>query len=871
MGSIFILGGTSFASSLPPMATPQVDLSKLSPRKLGGFLTGLGFSAEEVERAVQIQTVKLQDTNLSGGGPYTSTQLQAVPAQVTTQNNVPGATTATGPSSTNQQQISGSAPSGLSSPPVLQPLPTTNPHPFSASQGTFGLQEAAAGVIQAMPPPSLTTGSALGYYPSAMHALADASRRSAPTGPSTAQPAISLQAATAGPHVSTVAPSMSSFTFPSAPLHQFNGSQQHLAVTIPHHQTNFGSGGPPFPSPLPQPPITAAPSWGIPSSTGVSWGGNRTAQPSPHHTLPAPSQVPPILAQTLYGSVPSSGLQTSSNTGLLAGHGRGGGGVSGRARGRGGLRVVTDNRILYSTSWYVLPDPEISRLNTHAKHACAEASLYKVIKVPRRLDRFEMHGVLVDNFPTALTGINWAKQSYEYLQYDKDYGDTLQKAGLNAYPTADEIASAYERKRVAVVRLLQGVDVPGFWDTYRWVKKNLKKSKAIVSDSEFEDEEPTSESLWECPACKMEFLPDSVAEHAEVCPGNKSTKEKRRSRSISAPDLKKKKTRTRTKSTQSREARSRQIRSPSPADEERSDDDGDGDAEGELEQEPGTEDSDDDFIPKSKPKRSSANHGTTKPSAAEDDGVGDGQEGGGDRREHQHVGGGSQYGLRSKARLPEDITVCPFCDEPLPLNPTSALLKLIRTVASQPTTKPRASEANAHALEASITATSNVCVRHRQENALATEVGHWPLVDFKTLPERLEKHVKTLQDILEEPQSNHCYDLIVSKIKDGLRINTMQGKVEASSLTGCGYYGPKGFLIISSALEALGLRHPIRSALTRPLSSSDFWSFVLIPSAAALLIQEDLPDLDLDDVWEVLDSSRDFGLCFNADDDDINE
>lgn len=89
-------------------------------------------------------------------------------------------------------------------------------------------------------------------------------------------------------------------------------------------------------------------------------------------------------------------------------------------------------------------------------------------------------------------------------------------------------------------------------------------------------------------------------------------------------------------------------------------------------------------------------------------------------------------------------------------------------------------------------------------------------------------------------------------------------------LTLCSY-GPKGFLIISSALEALGLRHPIRSALTRPLSSSDFWSFVLIPSAAALLIQEDLPDLDLDDVWEVLDSSRDFGLCFNADDDDINE
>ncbi|KAI7963702.1 hypothetical protein MJO29_004129 [Puccinia striiformis f. sp. tritici] len=221
------------------------------------------------------------------------------------------------------------------------------------------------------------------------------------------------------------------------------------------------------------------------------------------------------------------------------------------------------------------------------------------------------------------------------------------------------------------------------------------------------------------------------------------------------------------------------------------------------------------------------------------------------------------------------ISICCFCDEPLPDEPSPRFLKLSQYLQGVPEVEMRRNSSNPAALYLPFGRLATHCDLHRAETSsipLGISKG-WPLtINFESLPDRVTGHQKHLKQI--------CTGEIDSTfLRQALEFWENLGPTKAQSvlhdftsfhMTQPGYYGTQGFQVIIHTLnhifpESLGI-------LRHPLSNEFLLSRVFVPEVAKCLIAEDF-GLDVTDpkVQEHLEESRRFGTIVFPDKDDLVE
>lgn len=122
---------------------------------------------------------------------------------------------------------------------------------------------------------------------------------------------------------------------------------------------------------------------------------------------------------------------------------------------------------------------------------------------------------------------------------------------------------------------------------------------------------------------------------------------------------------------------------------------------------------------------------------------------------------------------PDPETICPFCDEDLPKNPSDLLLSLTKEARKYSRPYPRI--ANKLGLTAPIERYIEVCQRHEFETVELpkAESKGWPKkIEFKALPRRINSPdlQGRLQNVVANPDLSIFWEEIVMDIqKNGVR------------------------------------------------------------------------------------------------------
>ncbi|KAG8931438.1 hypothetical protein FRC02_002716 [Tulasnella sp. 418] len=219
-------------------------------------------------------------------------------------------------------------------------------------------------------------------------------------------------------------------------------------------------------------------------------------------------------------------------------------------------------------------------------------------------------------------------------------------------------------------------------------------------------------------------------------------------------------------------------------------------------------------------------------------------------------------------------TLCAFCDEPLPMNPSRSLQRLFEQIKPRARKQPRPT--NPLGLTAPFTVYIQYCHNHRAEkNYIPDGLRRgWPKkIDFSAIRSRLQKpkNMKVLRMIVDgsgeraewgKDGRGYFWDLAKYDVQSrGSRVaNSVQGQMDTFETTQPGYYGEQGQMAISVAIDTLFPASTIAPASTSPLLLSDFRRRVLVPEAALLLIQEDM-HAGRDEAMKIMNESRHYGLA----------
>ncbi|OAX33804.1 hypothetical protein K503DRAFT_725367 [Rhizopogon vinicolor AM-OR11-026] len=251
-------------------------------------------------------------------------------------------------------------------------------------------------------------------------------------------------------------------------------------------------------------------------------------------------------------------------------------------------------------------------------------------------------------------------------------------------------------------------------------------------------------------------------------------------------------------------------------------------------------------------------------------------------------------------RVVDPSTVCPYCDEPLPHNPTPQLKTLLATAKRKSHADPR--PRNPCGLKAPLGVYISACQRHHFETHILPEAieNGWPQsINFKKVPKRVEGMKGALEAIIadadkcnEDEDSGDVdpRDLRIGSFfwrevkkeikKQGSRTVTgVKGQFTSFEKTQPGYYGELGSLIIHQTLYNLFPFSSFNASSIAPFTPAEFIQRVLVPEAAVGLIMQDL-HLDKDEAIVTLRESSQYGVAmfpdtgtgkgaaFGADDDD---
>ncbi|KAI8985534.1 RTC4-like domain-containing protein [Trametes punicea] len=236
----------------------------------------------------------------------------------------------------------------------------------------------------------------------------------------------------------------------------------------------------------------------------------------------------------------------------------------------------------------------------------------------------------------------------------------------------------------------------------------------------------------------------------------------------------------------------------------------------------------------------------------------------------------------------DPATLCPWCDEPLPSDPTPHLVSLIEGARRRSYIDDR--PMNPLGLRAPPTVFVSVCQRHRFERVWIPRARKrgWPTtIDWGRLRSRVEKlrgRLKAIIDDVDEDfvpgaqgpaalkgkefersrprKENVFWQEIVRNVRQqGSRHTTgVRGQFLHFNKTQPGYYGELGYVIIHQTLCDLFPPTSFDHLAALPLNPSDFIAHVLVPEAALNLIMEDL-SLSLDDSLKTLRDSVEYGVA----------
>ncbi|KAJ7117827.1 RTC4-like domain-containing protein [Mycena epipterygia] len=189
-------------------------------------------------------------------------------------------------------------------------------------------------------------------------------------------------------------------------------------------------------------------------------------------------------------------------------------------------------------------------------------------------------------------------------------------------------------------------------------------------------------------------------------------------------------------------------------------------------------------------------------------------------------------------------TLCPYCDRPLPAEPSATLEALLEQVFLKSYAQPRPSNPNGRTV--SLTVFSSLCERHEFESKEAPKGAKekWPTrIDWEGLPDRLHRMRGELTRILEDEGDRIEYGGGVEATQEvqspGPWVAGVQGQFATFDKSKTGYYGSKGAEIITQTLWKMFTRASCPNARVDPFTLRDFVERILVPEAAMRLIMED--------------------------------
>ncbi|EGF99249.1 uncharacterized protein MELLADRAFT_94792 [Melampsora larici-populina 98AG31] len=226
----------------------------------------------------------------------------------------------------------------------------------------------------------------------------------------------------------------------------------------------------------------------------------------------------------------------------------------------------------------------------------------------------------------------------------------------------------------------------------------------------------------------------------------------------------------------------------------------------------------------------------------------------------------------------DNIPKCPFCDDPLPSQPSPKLHSLMQMLLDRPKAKKTPRPGNPDAVSLPMSETIAFCVMHGAEEKYIPigKQNGWPSsINFDELSSRVEKFVPDLQHII-----NHQIDstflngaLQILQSHGARRMDSVWHGDLTFELEQPGYYGGRGLEIIYQTLHSQFLRpqapNRLLHAKAKPLSPETWVRTVLIPEVSLRLIADDLK-ISISDpkVKDTLESSRAYGMAiFPAEDD----
>ncbi|KAG8688931.1 hypothetical protein FRC08_011187 [Ceratobasidium sp. 394] len=208
---------------------------------------------------------------------------------------------------------------------------------------------------------------------------------------------------------------------------------------------------------------------------------------------------------------------------------------------------------------------------------------------------------------------------------------------------------------------------------------------------------------------------------------------------------------------------------------------------------------------------------------------------------------------------PKDL--CPFCDELLPDNPSPDLLRTMAELRllAKPEPRPR----NPLGLTAPLTTFINLCHMHRAESTHVQrgKDNNWPaVIDWNNVRKRLRgmQIVDALREIISDPESSEFFVTLSETIKrDGaLKAASIKAQLDSFELSHPGYYGEQGTLVFFDVLTELF--PDLSPEECKPLQPREFFLSVLVPEAAALLVEQDM-NCTHEEALVILRESRQYG------------
>ncbi|GAA5895753.1 uncharacterized protein JCM6883_001611 [Sporobolomyces salmoneus] len=220
--------------------------------------------------------------------------------------------------------------------------------------------------------------------------------------------------------------------------------------------------------------------------------------------------------------------------------------------------------------------------------------------------------------------------------------------------------------------------------------------------------------------------------------------------------------------------------------------------------------------------------------------------------------------------------LCPFCDQPLPAEPSDRLVSLKRYLLERPHLESRHSVRNPKAKYLPIVEIASFCQLHKVERTVIPEGrknGYPMKIDWKALPERIETEIAPhLSQIILGETPSRFLDRAKQdwERNNGYKRTNVTAEWDSFHLEEPGYYGPRGFECIHSTLRQLFTAdNPLLTeSHIAPFSSDFYLRRILVPETALELIRLDL-DLERDEeglerAGQVLEQSRAFGKAAHA-------